>query len=75
MWPVAPPCGTGIRLAGGLEAVDRRPTMADIANRAGVSRMAVSYALNGRAGVSEELRERIVRIAGELAVQRQRPRP
>ncbi|WP_239135654.1 LacI family DNA-binding transcriptional regulator [Dactylosporangium siamense] len=40
--------------------------MADIANRAGVSRMAVSYALNGRAGVSDELRERIVRIAREL---------
>ncbi|MDG6109913.1 LacI family DNA-binding transcriptional regulator [Dactylosporangium aurantiacum] len=46
--------------------MDRRPTMADIASRAGVSRMAVSYALNGRAGVSEELRERIVRIAAEL---------
>ena len=29
--------------------MDRRPTMADIAGRAGVSRMAVSYALNGRA--------------------------
>lgn len=40
--------------------------MADIASRAGVSRMAVSYALNGRSGVSDELRERIVRIAAEL---------
>ncbi len=65
MWPVAALCGTDQDLAR-LEAVDRRPTMADIASRAGVSRMAVSYALNGRSGVSDELRERIVRIAAEL---------
>lgn len=44
----------------------RQPTMADIARRAGVSRVAVSYALNGRPGVSEELRERIRGIADEL---------
>ncbi|GHJ43898.1 LacI family transcriptional regulator [Catellatospora sp. TT07R-123] len=44
----------------------RQPTMADIAARAGVSRVAVSYALNGRPGVSDEVRERIVRIAREV---------
>src|SRR5687768_4482490 len=40
--------------------------MTDIARRAGVSRIAVSYALNGRPGVSDALREQIVGIAREL---------
>ena len=40
--------------------------MSDIARRAGVSRIAVSYALNGRPGVSDSLRERILGIAREL---------
>jgi DNA-binding LacI/PurR family transcriptional regulator len=40
--------------------------MADIARRAGVSRIAVSYALNGRPGVSADLRQRILGIAREL---------
>ena len=44
----------------------RQPTMADIARRAGVSRVAVSYALNGRPGVSDEVRRRIVQIAQEI---------
>ncbi|MEV4636980.1 LacI family DNA-binding transcriptional regulator [Actinoplanes sp. NPDC049548] len=44
----------------------RAATMADIARRAGVSRIAVSYALNGRPGVSADLRERILGIAREL---------
>jgi DNA-binding LacI/PurR family transcriptional regulator len=44
----------------------RQPTMADIARQAGVSRVAVSYALNGRPGVSSEVREEILRIAREL---------
>ena len=38
----------------------------DIAERAGVSKGAVSYALNGRPGVSDETRARILRIADEL---------
>ncbi|MET7400256.1 LacI family DNA-binding transcriptional regulator [Dactylosporangium sp. NPDC005572] len=44
----------------------RRPTMSDIARRVGVSRVAVSYALNGRPGVSDEVRERIREVAEEL---------
>jgi DNA-binding LacI/PurR family transcriptional regulator len=43
-----------------------RVTIRDIAERAGVSKGAVSYALNGRPGVSESTRERIVAIAREL---------
>jgi DNA-binding LacI/PurR family transcriptional regulator len=44
----------------------KRPTIADIAKRAGVSTGAVSYALNGLPGVSEETRQRIVAIANEV---------
>ncbi|MFC7327426.1 LacI family DNA-binding transcriptional regulator [Marinactinospora rubrisoli] len=44
----------------------RRPTIADIARTAGVSKGAVSYALNGRPGVSAATRERILAIAEEL---------
>ncbi|MFJ2938246.1 LacI family DNA-binding transcriptional regulator [Streptomyces sp. NPDC087219] len=44
----------------------KRPTMADIARRAGVSKVAVSYALNGQPGVSEGTRALIKSIAEEL---------
>lgn len=44
----------------------RRPTIADVAKHAGVSKGAVSFALNGRAGVSEETRRRILDAAQEL---------
>ncbi|WP_344859459.1 LacI family DNA-binding transcriptional regulator [Planomonospora alba] len=44
----------------------KRPTIADIARRAGVSKVAVSYALNGRAGVSEATRANIMAIAAEI---------
>lgn len=40
--------------------------IADIARRAGVSNAAVSYALNGRPGVSSSTRRRIVDIADQL---------
>ncbi|WP_093711639.1 LacI family DNA-binding transcriptional regulator [Actinacidiphila alni] len=44
----------------------KRPTIADIAEAAGVSKGAVSYALNGKAGVSEQTRARILEIAGRM---------
>ena len=43
-----------------------RITIKDIAERAGVSKGAVSYALNGRPGVSDDTRDRILAIAEEL---------
>jgi DNA-binding LacI/PurR family transcriptional regulator len=43
-----------------------RVTIRDIAERAGVSKGAVSYALNGRPGVSDDTRGRILSIAREL---------
>ncbi|MGW4964609.1 LacI family DNA-binding transcriptional regulator [Nonomuraea sp. NPDC004186] len=47
----------------------KRPTIDDIARRAGVSKGAVSFALNGRPGVSSETRRRIQAIAAELGWQ------
>jgi DNA-binding LacI/PurR family transcriptional regulator len=44
----------------------KRPTIADIAAAAGVSKGAVSYALNGKPGVSERTRERIMEIAARM---------
>lgn len=44
----------------------KRPTIAEIAARAGVSIGAVSYALNGRPGVSADTRRRILGIADEI---------
>jgi len=44
----------------------RRPTIMDIARRAGVSKGSVSYALNGLPGVSESTRSRILSIADEM---------
>ena len=43
-----------------------RPTIADVAEHAGVSRAAVSFAVNGRPGVAETTRARILRAADEL---------
>jgi DNA-binding LacI/PurR family transcriptional regulator len=47
----------------------RRPTIADIAEKAGVSKGSVSYALNGRPGVSEPTRRRILAIAEDFGWQ------
>ncbi len=44
----------------------RRPTIADIAKAAGVSKGSVSYALNGNPGLSEGTRRRILAIAEEI---------
>ena len=44
----------------------RRPTIDDVARRAGVSSAAVSFAMNGRRGVGEATRARILEAAAEL---------
>jgi DNA-binding LacI/PurR family transcriptional regulator len=44
----------------------RRPTIADVARAAEVSKGAVSFALNGRPGVAAHTRERILAVAAEL---------
>src|SRR3954464_15444923 len=47
-------------------ATRRRPTIADVARRAGVSAAAVSFAVNDRPGVSPQTRSRILAAAREL---------
>lgn len=44
----------------------RQPTILDVARSAGVSKGLVSFAFNGRPGVSDETRARILRVADEL---------
>jgi DNA-binding LacI/PurR family transcriptional regulator len=44
----------------------RRPTIDDVAERAGVSSASVSFAMNGRPGVGEATRARILAAAEEL---------
>lgn len=44
----------------------KRVTINDIAARAGVSISAVSFALNGRKGVSDKTRARVLQVAAEL---------
>ena len=46
-----------------------RPTIADVAARAGVSSAAVSFALNSKPGVGEQTRKRILAAAAELGWQ------
>ncbi len=43
-----------------------RATMSDVARRLGISKAAVSYALNGQPGVSALTRQRVVELATEL---------
>src|SRR3984893_5672423 len=47
----------------------RRPTIADIARRAGVTKAAVSFALNGHPGLSAAAHERMLAIAAEIGFQ------
>ena len=44
----------------------KRPTVKDIAREAGVSRGAVSFALNDRPGVSDATRRRVKEVAARL---------
>ncbi|RDI16742.1 LacI family DNA-binding transcriptional regulator [Lentzea flaviverrucosa] len=44
----------------------KRPTISDVAQRAGVSISAASFALNGRPGVSDRTRQRILDAADEI---------
>lgn len=44
----------------------RKPTMADVASRAGVSRTLVSFILDGKPGASEETKQRVLAVAEEL---------
>lgn len=43
-----------------------RPTMAEVATRAGVSRTLVSFILSGKPGASEETRRRVLEVADEI---------
>lgn len=47
----------------------RRPTIADIARQAGLTKAAVSFALNDQPGVSQATRERVLAIAREIGWQ------
>ena len=47
----------------------KRPTIADVARRAGVTKAAVSFALNNQPGVSATTRARILAIAAEVGFQ------
>lgn len=47
----------------------KRPTISDIARRAGVTKSAVSYALNGQPGVSTATRERMgIRVPADVSI-------
>ena len=46
--------------------VKQRPTIADVAREAGVSKGLVSFALNDRPGVAATTRERILRVADDI---------
>lgn len=44
----------------------KKITITDVAKAAGVSNSAVSYALNGKPGVSEETREKVLKVADRM---------
>ena len=44
----------------------QRPTLRDIAERVGISESAASFALNGKPGVSEETRRRVLAVVEEM---------
>jgi DNA-binding LacI/PurR family transcriptional regulator len=47
----------------------RRPTMADVAARAGVSRTLVSFILDGKPGASAKTKQRVLAVAEEIGYQ------
>ena len=49
-----------------MSAPSSRPTIRDLARALDISKASVSYALNGRAGVSEATRRRVLDLAAEL---------
>lgn len=51
----------------------RRPTMGDVAERAGVGTATVDRVLNERGNVSEDVRRRVIEIARELGLRRTLP--
>jgi DNA-binding LacI/PurR family transcriptional regulator len=50
----------------GMPVATHRPTMADVAVRAGVSRTLVSFILSGKPGASEDTRRRVLEVADEI---------
>ena len=44
----------------------KRPTMTDVAEKAGVSRALVSIVFRNQPGAGEETRERVLRVADEI---------
>jgi DNA-binding LacI/PurR family transcriptional regulator len=52
--------------ASGAVRRNQRVTISDLARRLDISKASVSYALNGRSGVSEETRQRVLSLAEEL---------
>jgi DNA-binding LacI/PurR family transcriptional regulator len=50
----------------GEDRSPRRPTMADVATRAGVSRTLVSFILDGKPGASEDTRRRVLAVAEDI---------
>ena len=59
-WPILVPCVGGERI---VPRVKRRPTIRDVAERAGVSIATVSRALNDKGEVSSETRDRVREVA------------
>lgn len=47
-------------------ASPRKPTMADVAKQAGVSRTLVSFILDGKPGASDDTRRRVLAVADEI---------
>lgn len=54
-----------VKVSSGVGPIPRA-TMGDVAKRLGISKAAVSYALNGQPGVSSETRMRVLALAKEL---------